>query len=599
MYLPGEGNLFTPRSDELKDLLDGIHKREIVLPDFQRPWVWEPDMVRDLIISVAYRYPAGSLLTMPVTNTNFAIRSFAGADSLEANDAVSLMVLDGQQRLTSLYQSIYSRSGVEHEGRRYHFYIDVEILLNDPDGSIDIGDPYFDQALFYVSEEKDGRRIRYSGLRSRYELTTRSNELQAGALPLSSIFNHDYLDKWKEEYLFPKSDNSISRYQELSRQWDYLVKSWLDRIRRYEFPVIQLRPDMPLSAICHIFEKVNSTGVPLDVFDLCTAILWAQGFQLNQEWKLTVEQLGRFFPKQNLSGTHYLQGITLLDSLHRKKANSNPSVAVSCRKHDLLAMRSTVVQNWWSILTEGYKEAAKFMNDQGILSERILPYSTLIVPLSTLLADIRHTQGAAQAGYALKKVERWYWCSVFSQRYSGQVETTSAQDYEQVMNWIEGGEEPDTVRTFTFYPDILYEVKSIRNAIYRGILCLLARSGAEDFGGNGRIATHIFFDTAQDHHHIFPTDALKKKGITDSRADSIVNKTLISSAVNRSIGGQLPSKYISGLTTKLQDNNLQHILNTHAITMNILVQDAWEDFVVDRRDRLYQLILSVCGNHTI
>ena len=77
---------------------------------------------------------------------------------------------------------------------------------------------------------------------------------------------------------------------------------------RIHIPVVELRSDMPLSAICHIFEKVNSTGVPLDVFDLCTAILWAQGFELNQRWETTRQTLQPQVRMQPLSGTYFLQG---------------------------------------------------------------------------------------------------------------------------------------------------------------------------------------------------------------------------------------------------------------------------------------------------
>src|SRR4051794_17120405 len=112
MHLPGDGSLFTAKPEPLADLLAGIHTHKTALPDFQRPWVWQPDMVRDLIISVAYRYPAGSLLTMPVTTGGFALRPFEGSGDKLKNQP-NLMILDGQQRLTSLYQALYRRDGVQ------------------------------------------------------------------------------------------------------------------------------------------------------------------------------------------------------------------------------------------------------------------------------------------------------------------------------------------------------------------------------------------------------------------------------------------------------------------------------------------------------
>ena len=594
MNLPSEGDLFTPKSAILDSLLPDICRHKIALPEFQRPWVWEPEMVRDLLISVAYRYPAGSLLTMPVSRDSFALRPFEGCGD-KLRDKPNLVILDGQQRLTSLYQSLYWRDGVHYKQHKYHFYLDVATLMADRDG-IDVGDPYFDQALFYVREEKNGRRVRYDGLRPMYELTTAEDQLRAGVLPLGCIFDNDALTKWKEEYLYRQTTDLV-RYRELNREWDQLVHAWITRIRTYRFPVVELDDSMPLGAICHIFEKLNSTGVPLDVFDLCNAILWAQGFYLNHRWAATEKELKEALPMQPLSGTYFLQGLSLLDSMDRKRANPDREIAVTCRKQDLMAMKRETVEKWWDPLVKGYGEAAKFMADQGIIATRILPYSTLITPLSAIFADLIRHKGTAHIGATWPQIEHWYWCSVFSQRYSSQIETASARDFEHVLNWIDGGEPPDVVRTFGFRSDALQEITSIRNAIYKGVLCLLTRGGAKDFGGGGKLSTHLFHDTNQDHHHVFPTSALKRLGIQDPRANTIVNKTLISYAVNRSIGGRLPSEYVKDWRGRLGDGLFDEILEMHQIDPNVLSNDDWEAYLLDRRERLQQLIASVCGGN--
>lgn len=591
MQIPGEGNLFTAKPEPLLDLLSGIHKHRIALPNFQRGWVWEPPMVRDLLISVAYRYPAGSILTMPVTNSSFALRPFEGSGET-LKDKPTLMVLDGQQRLTSLYQALYRREGVQIRNRTYHFYLDVYVLMSDPDGSIDVGDPYFEQALFYV-EEKNGHRIRYEGLKPLYELNTREQELAAGALSLAYTFDIESAAEWKTQFLIRQAQGQMERYIELNEKWERLVRPWLDRIRNYPFPVIELRADLPLGAICHIFEKVNSTGVPLDVFDLCTAILWAQGFPLNEEWKKTRQGLQSVLPMQPLNGTYFLQGLALLDALDRKQRDK--ATPVSCRKHDLMALKKETVEKWWGVLVEGYREAAKFMTSNGIIAERILPYATLIVPLAAILAWLKYHWGEARIGAAWDKIRQWYWCSVFSQRYAGQVETASAQDCEQVLAWLEGGPAPEVVRTFVFRSDVLQEVTSIRNAVYRGVLCLLVANGAKEFGGAGELSTALFYDTRQDHHHIFPVSALQKLGIEDPRANAIVNKTLIGAAVNRSIGGRLPSEYVKTWRERLGTAKFDAILASHLIDPQLLSCDRWHEFFLDRREKLRQLIWEVCG----
>ncbi len=600
LHIPGDGNIFTAKPEPLAGLLAGIHAHHVALPDFQRPWVWEPEMVRDLLVSVANRYPAGSLLTMPVQSETFSLRPFEGAGEKLGTTKPNLMVLDGQQRLTSLYQTLYRRDGVRTKKRTYHFYLDVGLLLDTNATPGDTASP-FEDALFYVVEEKSGKRVRYERITPLYELTTREQEIANGVLPLGGTFNlAGHLSGWKDDYLTAVSGDSMARYKALLKAWEERVEPWLDRIRSYPFPVIELRPDMPLGAICHIFEKVNSTGVPLDVFDLCTALLWAQGFRLNAKWDETYHELkqANVLPMQPLTGTSFLQSIALLDSLDRKRASFDGYAAVGCRKQDLMALRHETVERWWLVLLDGYREASKFLMNNGVLAGRILPYTTLIIPLAAMFADLKRRKGAVAIGTAYDKIARWYWCSVFTQRYSSRVESASAADFEQMMRWLDGGEPPDVVRTFTFRPDVLQEIASIRNAIYRGVLCLLARNGARDFGGGGMLSIALFSDSNQDHHHIFPTDALRQIGVVGRAAgvgDTIVNKTLISAAVNRSIGGKRPSQYIAEMRGKLGMEAFDEILESHEITPDVLAADNWEAFVRDRRERLRRLIAGACG----
>ena len=198
-------------------------------------------------------------------------------------------------------------------------------------------------------------------------------------------------------------------------------------------------------------------------------------------------------------------------------------------------------------------------------------------------------------GVAWSKIERWYWCSVFSQRYSSQVETNASQDFEQVIHWIDGGDPPDVVRTFNFRSDILQEITSIRNAIYKGVLCLLAKKGAKDFSGGSKLSTALFYGTNQDHHHIFPTDALKRLNIDDYRSNSIINKTLIGYSVNRSISGKLPSVYIKEWCETLESEKFREILQSHLVDPDVLSGDDWKNFFNNRREKLRELIESVCG----
>jgi len=102
-------------------------------------------------------------------------------------------------------------------------------------------------------------------------------------------------------------------------------------------------------------------------------------------------------------------------------------------------------------------------------------------------------------------------------------------------------------------------------------------------------------DSQQDHHHIFPVNALSQLGIQDPRVDSIVNKTLIGGSANRSIGGRLPSAYTETMKSRLGEGRAHEILRSHLISPETLEANDWVDFFLSRREQLKQLIFTTCG----
>lgn len=613
MSVPHSADIFQAKSESLATLLPEIDQHKAALPNFQREWVWETQMVADLIVSVANRYPAGSLLTMPNRDGTFSLRPFSGSGDQLKTDP-TLMILDGQQRLTSLYQALYSMDGVrDRSGKVYFIYLNVRELMT-YDAETAQTESTFERCVFTVQQSDSGQRLYYRGLRDFDDVSTREQEIELGYLPLYSVFNYQVLETWRDEFIHAelgkwmsntpdaRAEDSIRKLSALRKEWDEEVSPWIARIRDYRFPVIELNKDMELHAICHIFEKVNSTGVPLTVFELCTAILWAQEFHLNEEWDKTKALLKKdsiLRMQGNLDGTTYLQTISLLASLDRKLQNPGSRIAVSMRREALLRLDKATVQKWWDVADRAYRDASRFMLQQGIIAPRILPYTTMLAPLAAILGNLRVKLGDVAFGSASPKIEQWYWCSVFGNRYSGTSETAAAADVEQVVNWVLGGPEPDIVRTFSFSADRLLEISTIRNVVYKGVLCLLTKNGAKDFSGEGPLSTQLFHDMSQDHHHIFPRAALDKLGVTSKERESVINKTLIGSATNRSIGGRSPSQYLATLRERHGAERMNEILRSHVIDPKSLEEDNWDEFVLLRREAIKTLINTTCGGGVI
>ncbi|MQA05209.1 MAG: DUF262 domain-containing protein [Streptosporangiales bacterium] len=106
--------LFETDKKPLTYFLDQIENRDLALPDFQRSFVWDPGATRELVVSIIRGFPAGALLLMQGGAQVFAPRAVEEAPEL--NGPPSYLVLDGQQRMSSLYQA-FSGKGSHRAGQ--------------------------------------------------------------------------------------------------------------------------------------------------------------------------------------------------------------------------------------------------------------------------------------------------------------------------------------------------------------------------------------------------------------------------------------------------------------------------------------------------
>jgi len=588
--------IFKTNPEKLKGLLLGIEEGKIVLPEFQRDWVWEPENIRELIISVSQSFPAGSLLTLRIAKKIFQTRYFAETE-VSSDREPERIVLDGQQRLTALFQTLQSKKGVKKD-KIYFFYVSLGKLSNGES---------IEEALFYVDESKivkDGKEVLF-------ELNNRENEFENKCLPLNCIFN-DYED-WSWEFYEYLRTNDIS--DDEIKNIRNTLKTFVDPIKDYEFPIIDLHPETPLKAVCHIFEKVNTTGITLTVFELLTAILWPQKIELRKKWKNTKEKLNTLPNMEgiNIDNVTFLQTISLLSAYAKKIIGSDKRIAVSCKRDDLLEITAENIEDYWDKTFTGYKEAARILFENGVYSDKILPYKTMLAPLAAICAQLIIDKGGIKTDIIYSKIKQWYWRSVFTWRYSSGAESKSAQDFVQVMSWINGGDVPDSVRHYEFNEDMLYEITTIRNATYSGILCLILKNRPLDFKSGFEISTQLFHDHSIDHHHIFPSKYLEK-GVPDiepRKINCILNKTLIDASTNRSIGAKAPSEYLLIIENELESNSLNNVFKSHYIDGNLLKETPvkfenendytklariYNEFLKKRKETIMKLIWEAVGN---
>ena len=316
----------------------------------------------------------------------------------------------------------------------------------------------------------------------------------------------------------------------------------------YQVPVIKMLKHNPKDAVCQVFEKVNTGGVSLSVFELLTATFAADDFNLRDDWEKRVKIFREHDVIRKLGSNEVLQAISLYSTIERKEkqlAEGRPSEnlsAVSCKKKDVLRIELSTYKKWADTATDAFIEASKLLKKIKIFKSRDLPYSTQLVPLSVIigrLGDKVNKIGVRE------KLLRWYWNGILGELYGGANETRFAKDVIEVVDWINGGEEPTTIRDAYFTDDRLWSLRTRNSAAYKGIFILQMQKGAKDFLSGDEVEWTNYYDEAIDIHHIFPQKWCIDNKKSADIYNSIINKAPLTAKTNRIIGGMplsLPRK---------------------------------------------------------
>jgi hypothetical protein len=586
-YLARPMSSFDSTKTQLSALLKAITEGRLQLPDFQRGWVWDDRHIQSLLVSIARSFPIGAVMLLETGGpTRFQVRPVEGV-RLDTPVEADELILDGQQRLTSLTQVLARAEPVDTRNERGQqvkrcYYVDIDAALKQPEA---LGD-----AIVAVDEHRVLRRN--FGRDVVLDLSTPEKEIEAFHFPCDQI-----LDSNRWEYAL--MERNQSRFQDFMS----FRKQVLDPFRSYMLPVITLRRTTSKAAVCLVFEKVNTGGVALSVFELVTASWAADGYNLRKDWYGDRSGTGRHarLAKQPLLAgtepTDFLQGICLLHSLDRREKGPGDSPVTAKREH-VLELPLEAWTRWAEPLTEGFLEAERFLRAQGFRDARYLPYRTQVTPLAALLSRL----GARwREPRVFDKIARWFWCGVLGELYHGGTETRIALDLQQLVDWIERPEapEPITVSGASFHENRLDTLRTRTSAAYRGLYVLMQREDTRDLFWKSKMRDLESDGLGIDIHHIFPRQWCLEHGIEPKVFNAVVNKTAISYKANRMIGGRAPSAYLEQLQghaqVQLDDTAMDALLAGHRIDAASLRRDDFETFYQQRRASLLELIRDAMG----
>jgi hypothetical protein len=584
------GASFDSTKTPLQDLLARADAGKLQLPDFQRGWVWDDDRIRSLLASVSVSFPIGAVMVLQTggESVRFKPRPLAGTHERLRQIAPDTLILDGQQRLTSLYQALMSTTAVETKDAkgkpiRRWYYLDMrKAVVNDDDR---------EDAVLSIPEDK---LVKAFGGEITLDVTTPEREYAADLFPVNLIFKSA---EWRQAY-----NQHWSYAPEKIQLYDQFEREVIKRFEQYQVPVIELKKETPKEAVCLVFERVNTGGVALTVFELLTAAFAADNFQLRDDWNAREQRLKSQHPVlRNLQSDDFLQAISLLVTQTRRRdalaaaVTADKAPGISCKRKDILKLEVADWQVWAERVEAGFVRAARFLHGQKIFKARDLPYRTQLVPLAAIFVDLGkdgETEGARQ------KIARWYWCGVLGELYGGAIESRFARDLPEVAAMVRGeAAEPITIQESSFQANRLLTLRTRNSSAYKGLYALLMRDGGRDFRTGEPIEAQTFFDDKVDIHHIFPEKGCKAAGIEPGTYNSVINKTALAARTNRQIGGRAPSRYLPAIekAAGIGPARMDEILGSHCIPPEQLRADRFWEFYAARADELLKRIEAATG----
>jgi len=547
----------------LFELLDDVRKGLIVIPDFQRDFIWELRQIEELLNSVINGYFIGSILLLEssLDNQRFAPRLIRGVQQDQINrhgHNTIKYILDGQQRITSLYYSFFEPDVPLSDDRNFvcKFYIRPDVLdifgLEDPKDIVRrlrLGRELKDK-LFEIYKSQYGVDIKY--------------------LPTIGIF--------KNKETFEAYINSNSS---LTNSYIDKLREIFDRIQRYTIPVITLPTETSDEDIVNTFERINRTGTPLNIFELAVARYYPIGINLN-----TLKNRIKNRPFLGiLDEVSILKVMALLKDLEPKSQNLLRLVDVRNSSPQVLAE----FNNLWERAV-GYLDVAldRVRRVYGAVKIKIgkknidlIPYTTMIVPLAVMLYEIEK-RGNPAALY--NKVDLWYWSTVFSQKYTHAADTKSFSDVKVMQNWFANPQEkPDLTPNFDYVKsEMLKGARSsaLGKAFYNQ---LILNNPMDLLTGQPITISECQVD------HIFPSSRFGRA------ADNIFNLTLLDKNTNQKKRDKLPADFLNDcLSSHGNDtNSLMRTLESHFISakaLEALKQNNLDEFIQARAENFIGIL---------
>jgi uncharacterized protein with ParB-like and HNH nuclease domain len=577
-------------SQSIKELCVNIEKNIIALPEFQRDFVWDiaksydlfDSLIRDIFIgSIIYGIPSFEVTVRELDHRprkakgkrrkSLKLTSYTKEQIYNmVNTQKFLLVLDGQQRITSIYRALKGIDSV-------WFITKTLEELTDEFGEINFNDLTLEQIMYEIAgyPDEDRLSIKFSDV---YAIM---NESYFEAEIKELFFNQSEFEKSYDEEEY---ENQFRNYLIVSRKIQDLFKA--QKLIAYHLL------NMSSEKFALFFERSNSKGVQLNFIDILAAKLY-EGFNLRKEMEIFSERCEEKYKFQRETIVRALSCIVSNGRNVDKKY-----ILTNLTYHDF--------RTYWDHVCNLYKKVLDFLYDNHfIISQSWMPYENMIIPLMIFLRCLPNKDFSQMNENQKSFIHYWYWSSIFSQRYGGASNDIIIQDSNVLMKIANNEKIFDKVYfsklqkiQISNYEDV-FSFSKKSSSIYKGILNLINQntSGLIDWSSTNRIT----FNSKLEDHHIFPVKYIENKYKNSPEiielTDCVANRTLIPKISNIKIGKKAPSVYLKEL--KKNNPNLPKSLECHLIPEDIsngLYDEFFTDFITDRAKLIFDVIQDTITN---
>lgn len=572
------GPLFKKIDFDADYIVSAIDQGTVGLPDIQRPFVWNNAKVRDLFDSMYRGYPVGYFMLWAAYDAG----RYKQIGEEHGTDLPTTLIIDGQQRLTSLYAVMQ-------------------------------GKPVLDKNF-----EKKHIRIAFHPLKQEFAVTTAAHERSYEWISdISVLFSGKSSYSLIGEYI-----EKLSKEKELNEEEKSRISENIDQLiqlKKYPFSAIEISHETDEEDVADIFVRVNSKGQNLKQADFILTLIsvfWEEGREelerfcrearipnpkakspFNHLYEPSPDHLLRVSVGYAFKRARLKYAYLLLRGKDLETKETTPELRE--KQFALFKMAQEKVldlQNWHDflkiILNAGYKRS------NLIVSQTAVMYTYVFYLIG------KYDFGVESA--TLRRVlSRWFFMATLTYRYSSSAETKMEQDLADLRSLQSAEEFVDhlenvigSVLTNDYWKVTLPQelvTSSSSSPIWKAYTASLVLLKANVLFST--LSMSDLLDPTSDanrlaleKHHLFPKKYLESIGITDDRnRNQIANYAYVEWRDNMEILDEAPAKYIGKYLERFSEDEIKDMYYYHALPEDWQDLDYFE-FLKQRRQRMAKVI---------